>query len=138
MHSNIGYQMDSLKASIGNPRSISRRTRRLLRKSKKKRNNNMSLLSSSLVSLGSNSEPPPSLLDDHEALSAYIIDQMAMMQMQQQTNGTSESLSGGTSPSLANLYTSYLPNVMWYQPIAADSSPSRMIRPTSLCSGTGM
>ena len=126
--------MDSLKAAMGSPRSVRRRTSRLRRKSIKK-NHVPSLSSSSFGSSG----PPPPLMNDHKALTAYIMDQMAMMQLQQQqsTTGSLETPSG-TCPSLAKLYTSYLPNFMWYQPTAADSSPSSMIRPTSLCSGTGI
>jgi len=56
-----------------------------------------------------------------------------MMQLQEEFETAS-----GTVPSSAKLYTSYLPNFMWFQPKAADQSPSSMIRPTSLCSGTGI
>mmetsp|Transcript_8848 Transcript_8848/g.14312 ORF Transcript_8848/g.14312 Transcript_8848/m.14312 type:complete len:187 (+) Transcript_8848:3-563(+) len=62
---------------------------------------------------------------------------MAMMQLQQSIAGPLDSPSG-SSPSVAKLYTCYLPNFMWYQPRASDSSSSSMIRPTSLCSGTGI
>mmetsp|Transcript_5848 Transcript_5848/g.10281 ORF Transcript_5848/g.10281 Transcript_5848/m.10281 type:complete len:271 (-) Transcript_5848:26-838(-) len=137
IHMNIGYQMDSLNAATGSPRSVRRRTSRLRRKSIK-RNNVPSLSSSSFSGSG---PPPPPLMNDHKALTAYIMDQMAMMQLSQQqqsTTGSLETSSGTTCPSLAKLYTSYLPNFMWYQPTAADSSPSSMIRPTSLCSGTGI
>jgi len=121
LHQNLGYQMDSLKAAIGTPRSVSRRTRRLRKSIKQNKKNARRSLS---YSFGS-SDPPQ--LNDHTALSAYVMDQMTMLGIE--TPGVS---------SLSNLYTSFLPNFMWYQPIAADSSPSSMIRPTSLCSGTGI
>jgi len=135
LHSNIGDQMSDLKAAIGNPKSISRRERKLnktMKKSLKK-----SSLKSCADSVGgasfiSKTSPigsslPPQI-NDHKALSAYIMDQMQYLQEQQKLLETSD------IPSVATLYTSYLPNYMWYQPTAG-SSP---FKPTSLCSGTGI
>jgi hypothetical protein len=79
------------------------------------------------------SEPPN--VNDHEALAAYIMDQMELMSSSQRTPaGSSE---GAVRPRLTEIYTSYLPNYLWFQPIAADRADN-MIRPTSLCSGTGI
>ncbi len=78
----------------------------------------------------------PSLPDmnDHEALAVYIMDQMALMSSSQQSpDGPSE---GAGRPRLSEMYTCYLPNFFWFQPVAAD--PTNRIRPTSLCSGTGI
>lgn len=78
----------------------------------------------------------PSLPDmnDHEALAVYIMDQMALMSSSQQTtDGPSE---GAGRPRLSEMHTCYLPNFLWFQPVAAD--PTNKIRPTSLCSGTGI
>lgn len=136
LHSNIGDQMSDLKAAIGNPRSISRRERKL-NKTMKKSLKKSSMMKSSADSVGGasfisktssiGSSLPPQI-NDHKALSAYIINQMEVLQEQQQL------LEASDIPSVATLYTSYLPNYMWYQP-TADSSP---FKPTSLCSGTGI
>lgn len=123
--------MSDLKAAIGNPRSISRRERKLnktMKKSLKKsslKSSGDSVGGASFTSFGS-SLPPQ--INDHKALSAYIIAQMEVLQEQQQL------LEASDIPSVATLYTSYLPNYMWYQPTAG-SSP---FKPTSLCSGTGI
>lgn len=126
LHTNIGYQLDFLKAAIGPPRNKSRKSRRR----KLIKSEFAPSLTSSFTSLPS----VPPTLNDPQALSAYIVEQMAILQTQHEIEGSSEP-SFGTS---AKLYTCYLPNVMWYQPVAADSSISSMIRPTSLCSGTGI
>lgn len=109
LHSNIGDQMSDLKAAIGNPRSISRRERKL-NKTKKKSLKKSSMKSSadsvggaSFTSFGS-ALPPQ--ISDHKALSAYITDQMQVLQEQQQI------LESTDIPSVATLYTSYLPNYM--------------------------
>ena len=112
--------MSDLKAAIGNPRSISRRERKLnktMKKSLKKsslKSSGDSVGGASFTSFGS-SLPPQ--INDHKALSAYIIAQMEVLQEQQQL------LEASDIPSVATLYTSYLPNYMWYQPTAG-SSPS--------------
>ena len=103
--------MEAMKSAIGNPKSMSRRIRRVSKSAK--------MRSPSITSsLGSSSRSPN--VNDHEALAAYIMDQMAHMSSSQRD---SES------------YTCYLPNFMWFQPIAADRT---VMRPTSLCSGTGI
>jgi len=94
-------------------------------------------ITSSFTSLRSGSQQPPPQLTDQKALTAYIIEQMAMMQSQQES-GTNAEPSSSSGEAAKKLHTAYLPNFMWYQPVAADSSPSGMIRPTSLCSGTGI
>jgi len=129
----IGYQMDSLQAAIGSPRSMSRRSQRRNKKSTRGRHPNAkSLMSTSAFSsLGSGPLPQ---LNDHEAVPAYITNRMAMMQLQQQQQ---KQRSSTTSSARAAHYT-YLPNVMWHLPIAGDTSFSNAIRPTTLCCGTGI
>ena len=135
IHDNIGYQMDDLKAAIGSPKSIKRRSRKLSKSVKKSKRKSWISSNASVTSRSSSvgSVLPPTELTDHKALSAYIMDQMAVMQEQKELLESVDDIS-----SLANTYTSYIPNYMWYQPNAADSTPLSMIRPTSLCSGTGI
>lgn len=126
LHTNISYQLDFLKAAMGPPRNKSRKSRRR----KLIKSDFAPSPTSSFTSLPG----IPPTLNDPQALSAYIMEQMAIIQTQQEIEGFPES-SFGTS---AKLFTGYLPNFMWYQLVAADSSVSSMIRPTSLCSGTGI
>lgn len=148
IHTNVGYQMDSLKAAVGNPRSIARRARKLKKSVKKRLSLRSSWGSEDGTDSGSPPEPlpPPPQLSDREALAAYIMEQVALMQSQRQQRRFSETtgssgdgalLPGGVGSSLANLYTSFLPNYMYFQPVAAEGTEN-MIRPTSLCSGTGI
>jgi hypothetical protein len=116
--------MEAMKSAIGNPKSMSRRIRRVSKSAK--------MRSPSITSsLGSSSLSPN--VNDHEALAAYIMDQMAHMSSSQLDFAGSHG--GGVRPRLIESYTCYLPNFMWFQPIAADRT---VMRPTSLCSGTGI
>ena len=109
--------MEAMKSAIGNPKSMSRRIRRV---------------SKSAKTLGSSSLSPD--VNDHEALAAYIMDQMAHLSSSQRDSAGSPG--GGVRPRPTESYTCYLPNFMWFQPIAADHRT--VMRPTSLCSGTGI
>lgn len=126
--------MDSLQAAVGNSRSSRHRARELKKAVKKNKGKISNSLSSSLES-SDQPPPPPSLMNDHKALTAYIMEQVTMMQ-QQQHQKTATILEPPGSRSLAMIYTAFLPNFMYFQAIAADSSSS--MRPTSLCSGTGI
>jgi len=65
-------------------------------------------------------------------MSKFILYQMALLQSQQTGDGSSIT----TNVTPRSFYTSWLPNYMWYQTIAGDASS--VMRPTSLCSGTGI
>ncbi len=109
--------MEAMKSAIGNPKSMSRRIRRA---------------SKSAKALGSSSLSPD--VNDHEALAAYIMDQVAHLPSSQRDSAGSPG--GGVRPRPTESYTCYLPNFMWFQPIATDRRT--VMRPTSLCSGTGI
>ena len=66
-------------------------------------------------------------LDDRKAVAEFIMNRI--------TSHENASISK-TSPADAKTHTAYLPNYMYYQFIAADKDS--IIRPTSLCSGTGI
>ena len=66
-------------------------------------------------------------LDDRKAVTAYIMNRITSSH---DNSSVSKTTSGSKS------HTAYLPNFMYYQFIAAD--PSSIIKPTSLCSGTGI
>ncbi len=117
--------MEALKSAIGNPESMSRRVRRVSKSAKMRAPS----MSSSLTS----SSPPN--VNDHVALTAYILDQMAHMSSSSQRDSAAGSSPGGCHR-LTEIYTCYLPNFMWFQPVAADRAA--VMRPTSLCSGTGI
>jgi len=80
----------------------------------------------------SNRSSNMSILNGTDAMSKFIMSQMAFVQSQQTVDCTS--ITSNVTP--RSIYTSWLPNYMWYQTIAADKST--VMRPTSLCSGTGI
>ena len=151
LHANLFYQRDALKAAVGNPKSTRRRAKKV-KKSMKKSSIAMSSsmfnpsalgYSDSQDGVGDGGEPLPPLatpiqLNDHKALTAYIMDQVMQMQHRQSNMSDGSGVSSKHPSHFASMYTSYLPNFMWFQPIAADSSRSSMIQPTSMCSGTGI
>jgi hypothetical protein len=135
LHKNLGHQMDALKAAIY--RRPSQPTRQQgSKKSKRLRASKLKDSFSSMSSSGSSSFISSNLntLNDYGTISKFLIAQMAMMQSQQ--NGDSGSLSISSNVTQQSFYTSWLPNYLWYQPNAADSTS--VMRPTSLCSGTGI
>ncbi len=126
LHTIIGYQMESLSAALCNNASSTRR----------KRHQRSKLLKKRVVSPSVYSDPPPSkMMDDRRRLSAYIKDQVSMMESFSQSHELLEASANSSScnPYHVHVYTSYLPNYMYYQPNATTT-----IRPTSLCSGTGI
>jgi hypothetical protein len=127
LHTILGYQMMSLKSSIGNPSMTKRKSHRMSKSGKKH------VVSPSVCS-------DPSVMDDRRRLSAYIQNQMSMMEpFSQSSHELLESSFASActcNPYLVHVYTSYLPNFMWYQPVASDGTTN--MRPTSLCSGTGI
>jgi hypothetical protein len=140
LHKNLGYQMDALKAvTVRSTKSPTASKRQGTKKSKKLRASNFKGRGSlfSMSSGGStidtlNRSSNMSILNDTDAMSKFIISQMALMQSQLSVDGTS--ITSNVTP--RSFYTSWLPNYMWYQTIAADASS--VMRPTSLCSGTGI
>lgn len=126
LHSIIGYQMQVLKAVIGNPQGMMKRKSHRESKAVK-----APFLSSSVCS-------DPQMMSDRRRLSAYIKDQMSMMDPFSKSQELLDSSANSSScyPYLVHMYTSYLPNYMWYQPVASDATTT--MRPTSLCSGTGI
>ena len=138
LHKNLGYQMDALGAAIVRiKKSLTSDKRSELKKSKKLRASKMKNSFSPRASMGLNGSfttmSTRGGMHDPEAMSKLIA-QMVLMQSQQNSDaGSSSSNSNITQHSI---FTSWLPNYMWYQSIAAD--PSSVMRPTSLCSGTGI
>ena len=127
LHTILGYQMMSLKSSIGNPSMTKRKSHRMSKSGKKH------VVSPSVCS-------DPSVMDDRRRLSAYIQNQMSKMEpFSQSSHELLEPSSASActcNPYIVHAYTSYLPNFMWYQPVASDATTN--MRPTSLCSGTGI
>lgn len=118
--------MESLSAALCNKASSTRR----------KSHQRSKLLTKHIASPSVFSDPPPpKMMDDRQRLSAYIKDQMSMMETFSESTQLQDpsSHSSSCNPYLVHVYTSYLPNYMYYQPNATTT-----IRPTSLCSGTGI
>lgn len=132
LHKNLGYQMDALKAAIVHSTKSPISKKVGLKKSKKLRASNLKGSMFSISSAGStlDSSNRSSRLNDTDAMSKFV--KMALRQSQQAGGGSSIT-SNVTSHSF---HTSWLPNYLWYQTIAADASS--IMRPTSLCSGTGI
>ena len=115
--------MQSLKSAIGNPQSI------MKRKSHQLINSGKNYISPSSVCLD---HTPPNMMDDRRRLSVSIDEQMSLMEDIPQSHEAGSS----SSPHIFHQHSSYLPNIMWYQPDAADATT--IMRPTSLCSGSGI
>lgn len=118
--------MEFLKAYIGNLQSTKRKSHQHRKSATKQR-----MISPSVCS-------DPSVIDDLQRLSGYLKEQISMVETCSQSHELLESSSYSSScnPYLVHVCTSYLPNYLWYQPIAADATT--IMRPTSLCSGTGI
>lgn len=138
--------MIALESAIGDPPSVRRKVRRrgTMSHSKKK---NMALamnLEKSQSSRSSfSSKVTSNVKEDRDAL-ALALQEIQIMLMQSKSSSQrkkSSTVAGSCTTSRTSLttaeYTLYLPNFMWFQPIAIHRS-TNMIRPTSLCSGTGI
>jgi len=140
LHKNLGYQMDALNAAIVRTTKSPISKRQGLKKSKSKKLKASNFKSSqfsmssgnSFMDSSNQSSTMSNILNDSEAMSKFILSQMALLQSQQQTGDSS--VNSNVTP--RSFYTSWLPNYMWYKTIAADASS--VMRPTSLCSGTGI
>ena len=134
LHKNLGYQMDALNAAIVRSTKSTSSKKKGMKKSKRMSQSTLttSFNSGSSSTDNSNQSSTLSLFHDSQALSKYILAQMAILQSKQ-TDGSTVNTNNMTPHSF---YTSWLPNYMWYQPIAADASS--VMRPTSLCTGTGI
>lgn len=130
LQKNMRNQLIELGANLNVVEHRREERPRRLTKSKRRATNcvvrNSFVSASSLTSEASNNTATPSL-DNHKAVAEYIISRMTM----------SQALSSSTtSESKLHSHTAFLPNYMWYQCVAADVSS--IIKPTSLCSGTGI
>jgi len=133
LHRNLEYQMEELGAATALPPGS--KSCKVRRRKKITRKNSVS--SSLTSSLGSINSVPPTQPNHPEPATSYILDQMTTMtQLQQESTRSLASMLSDNDTT--KLHTCYLPNFMWYQLRASDPSPSSMIRPTSLCSGTGI
>ena len=151
LHSNIGFQMIALESAIGDRPSVRRKVRRRSTMSHSKKKNmalamNLEKLQSSRSSFSS--KDTSNVKEDRDAL-ALALQEIQIMLMQSKSSSSSLSsqrkksatVAGSCTTSRTSLttaeYTLYLPNFMWFQPIAIHRT-TNMIRPTSLCSGTGI
>ena len=139
LHKNLGAQMDALNAAIVRTTKSPSDLRHGMKKSKSKKLKASKMKSSQISTSSDNSFMDSSnqsstmnILNDSEAMSKFILSQLALLQSPQSVDGSSI----GSNVTPRSFYTSWLPNFMWYQAIAADASS--IIRPTSLCSGTGI
>eukprot|EP00986_Skeletonema_menzelii_P004322 scaffold1464_cov149-Skeletonema_menzelii.AAC.18 len=140
LHKNLGYQMDALNAAIVRTTKSSTNALQGTKKSKSKKLKASKMKSSqfsmssdnSFMDSSNQSSTMNNILNDSEAMSKFILSQLALLQSQQSLDGSS--ITSTVTP--RSFYTSWLPNYMWYQTIAADASS--IMRPTSLCSGTGI
>jgi len=146
LHSNIGFQMIALESAIGDPPSVRRKVRRRSTMSHSKEKNMalaMNLEKSQSSRSSFSSKVTSNVKEDRDAL-ALALQEIQIMLMQSKSSWQrkkSATVAGSCTTSRTSLstaeYTLYLPNFMWFQPIAIHST-TNMIRPTSLCSGTGI
>lgn len=144
---NIGFQMVALGSAIGGePPSVQRKVRRRRTSLSKKRRMSLAMeLRKSPSSRSSfSSKVTSDVKEDRDALS-LVLQEIQIMLLQSKLSSSSQqkksatvagSCTSRTSVTHAE-YTLYLPNFMWFQPIAIYRT-TNMIRPTSLCSGTGI
>lgn len=145
--------MVALESAIGGePPSVRRKVRRRSMSHSKKRSMSlaMELRKSPLSRSSFSSNATSGVKEDRDAL-ALALQEIQIMLMQSKKSSSSSSSSqrkksatvAGSCTSSTSLttttaeYTIYLPNFMWFQPIAMYRT-TNMIRPTSLCSGTGI
>jgi len=150
LHKNLLLQMDSLGTNLRQVRLTGRKKHRLSNASN--RHMRDSAFEGSIISTNSNTSggsfaPSP---NDAKAVDGFIDKQMGRSNLPLQPSSCMRSSLITISPSVSitqtsshksqatstKHYTAYLPNHMWYQFSAGD--PSSQIRPTSLCSGTGI
>ncbi len=142
--------MDGLGTNLRHVRLTGRRKHRLSNASK--RHLRDSAFEGSIISLNSNTSEGsyPLSLNNTKAMDDFIEKQMgrsnlpskpssckrsSLITITQSVSITTSSCNKPLATSIKH-YTAYLPNYMWYQFNAVD--PSSQIRPTSLCSGTGI
>lgn len=147
LHSNIGFQMVALESAIGGePPSVRRKVRRISTSLSKKRSMSlaMELRKSPSPRSSFSSKATSDVKEDRDALT-LALQEIQIILMQSKSSSSSQRKKSATvagsctsRTSLTNAeYTLFLPNFMWFQPIAIHRT-TNMIRPTSLCSGTGI